>query len=77
MPDDENMAQEQFVEELLAKGRSLPEAQAIVRAGRALAEATEELESRDPHEAALAAHRPDGPSVDELEARIREWQAAG
>lgn len=45
--------------------------EAIAAAGRAHADAIARLNSRDPHEAALAAFEPGGPSVDELEARIR------
>lgn len=48
--------------------------QAVAAAGRALADAVDRLTGRDPHEAALAAYVPGGPSVDELEARIQAWQ---
>lgn len=48
---------------------------AITAAGRAHADAIERLAHRDPHEAALAAHVPGGPTVAELEQRIRAWQS--
>lgn len=51
-----------------------PREDCIVAAGVAQAAAIERLAARDPHEAALAAHVPGGPSVEELERRIREWQ---
>lgn len=41
-------------------------------AGQALADAIARLESADPHEAALAAYEPGGPSVAEIEALIRQ-----
>ena len=43
----------------------------IAAAGQALADAIERLDATDPHEAALAAHEPGGPSVAEIEALIR------
>lgn len=46
----------------------------IEAAGRALAVAEQRLLTADPHEAAVAAHQPGGPSVAELEARIRTYQ---
>lgn len=46
----------------------------IAAAGQALAAAEQRLLTTDPHEAALAAHQPGGPSVADLEARIRAYQ---
>lgn len=48
----------------------------IRAAGAALAEAIAELDEMTPRQAAEAAQRPGGPSVDELEARIRARRAA-
>lgn len=45
--------------------------QAISAAGQALADALDRLRSRDPREAARAAWVPGGPTVDQIEARIR------
>ncbi len=47
---------------------------AVSAAATAQAAAIERLATRDPHEAAVAAHVPGGPSVAELETRIRDWQ---
>lgn len=47
----------------------------LAAAGRVVAAAQERLNSMEPHEAAVAAHRPGGPSVAELEARIRAQRA--
>lgn len=44
---------------------------AIVAAGEAFADALDRLEARDPAVSARAAWVPGGPSVTELEARIR------
>jgi len=44
--------------------------EAIAAAARHHAEAIARLDSRTPHEAALAAYEPGGPSLAELEARI-------
>lgn len=46
--------------------------QCIAEAGAALAAALDERDLMTPRQAALAAHRPGGPSVEELEARIRQ-----
>lgn len=43
----------------------------IAEAGAALADALAELDEMPARQAAEAAHRPGGPSVDELERRIR------
>jgi len=48
----------------------------IAAAGRKWAEACARQAARTPREAAEAAHRPGGPSVDELEARIRAQRTA-
>jgi DNA-binding GntR family transcriptional regulator len=48
----------------------------IEAAGRAQAAALARREALDPHAAALAAHRPGGPSVDEIEALIRSQRMA-
>lgn len=48
----------------------------IAAAGRALAVALERREALSPREAAEAAHRTGGPSVDELEVRIIAQRAA-
>lgn len=48
--------------------------EAIAAAGQALADATDRLATGDPRESALAAYVPGGPTVDELENRIRAWQ---
>ena len=53
-----------------AGGRPSPAA--IAAAGEALAAAWERFDSMTPAEAARAAYMPGGPSVEELEARIRE-----
>jgi hypothetical protein len=45
--------------------------EAMAAAGRAFADAFVRLDSRDPHEAALAAYEPGGPSVAQIEAEIR------
>lgn len=50
--------------------------QAIAEAGAALAEALAERDALTPRQAAEAAHRPGGPSVDELEQRISAQRAA-
>lgn len=50
---------------------SLTKDECIAAAGRALAEAHARREALSPRAAAEAAHRPGGPTVDELEARIR------
>lgn len=47
---------------------------AVVAAAAAQAAAIERLATRDPHEAAQAAYVPGGPSVEQLEQRIRDWQ---
>lgn len=47
------------------------ERQAIAAAARAYADALDRLAARDPREAAEAAWVPGGPSVDQIEARIR------
>ncbi|MFQ1002631.1 helix-turn-helix domain-containing protein [Modestobacter sp. SSW1-42] len=57
------------------RGRTKEEC--IAAAGRALVDAIERLESRDPHEAAIAAYQPGGPSVAEIEARIRRDRGDG
>ena len=44
-------------------------------AGHVLGQALQRLLSADPREAAERAYRERGPSVDELEARIRQMQA--
>lgn len=48
----------------------------IEAAGRALAVAHERLMALDPRTAAEEAHHVGGPSIDELEARIRALRAA-
>lgn len=45
--------------------------QAIEEAGRTLADARARMDSLTPHQAALEAHVPGGPSVAELEDRVR------
>lgn len=45
--------------------------ESLAAAGRAFADALARLDARDPHEAALAAYEPGGPSVEQLEAAIR------
>jgi hypothetical protein len=50
---------------------SVTKEECLAAAGAALAEAVAEFEARTPREAAEAAYRPGGPSVEELEARIR------
>lgn len=47
----------------------------IAAAGAALADAIAERDAMTPRQAALAAHRPGGPTVDELEARITAQRA--
>jgi hypothetical protein len=47
----------------------------IAAAGRALAEALQERDALTPRQAAEAAWRPGGPSVDELEQRIAARRA--
>jgi hypothetical protein len=57
-------------------GHRLPtKAECIAAAAQAQADAIHRLSTRDPREAAVAAHVPGGPSVAELEARIRDWQS--
>lgn len=48
----------------------------IAAAARAQADALARLLASDPRDAAVAAYVPDGPSVDELEALIRQQQMA-
>lgn len=50
--------------------------QAITAAGGAFADALDRLRSRDPRDAARAAWVPGGPSVDQIEARIRARREA-
>lgn len=52
------------------------QAQAIAAAGQAFWDALERLNARDPHEAAVAAWEPGGPSVEQIEADIRAERAA-
>lgn len=49
--------------------------ESIAAAGRALADAISRRDSLSPHQAALEAYVPGGPSVDELEDRIRRRRA--
>lgn len=49
----------------------------IDAAGAALAQALAEQDELTPRQAAEAAHRPGGPSVDELEHRIAAQRAMG
>lgn len=49
----------------------------IAEAGAALAEALAERDRMTPRQAAEAAHRHGGPSVDELERRIRAQRSSG
>lgn len=49
-------------------------ADAIAAAAAAQASAIDRLAHRNPHEAAIAAYVPGGPTVEQLEARIRAWQ---
>lgn len=51
-------------------------AECIAAAGRAQAAALARREALEPHEAAVAAHRPGGPSVAEIEALIRSQRLA-
>ena len=51
-----------------------PSPEAIRNAGRVLAEARAIRDSLTPREAAEQAHEPGGPSVDEIEDRIREMR---
>lgn len=48
----------------------------ITAAGRAQADALARREALDPHAAAVAAYRPGGPSVAEIEAMIRSQRLA-
>ena len=47
-------------------------AECIAAAGQVFADAIDRLNAADPHEAALAAYEPGGPSVEEIEALIRQ-----
>lgn len=49
--------------------------ESLAAAGRAFADAIARLDSRDPHDAALAAYEPGGPSVEQIEAEIRAERA--
>ncbi len=46
----------------------------LVTAGRALGKAISRIMSSDPREAAEFAYEPGGPSVDELEVMVRDFQ---
>lgn len=54
-------------------GRPPTRQEAIAAAGRILARARADLLEKSPRESAEAAYVPGGPSVDELQARIRAW----
>lgn len=49
--------------------------QAIATAGTALAEAFRQVFEGSPRQAAERAYTPGGPSIDELEAKIRDFRA--
>jgi hypothetical protein len=49
-------------------------AECIAAAGAALAAGIEHMESLSPRQAAEEAYRPGGPSVDEIEAQIRDFR---
>lgn len=54
---------------------TMTQEQCFANASRILARGLLKVLNSDPREAALRAHREHGPSVDELETRIREMQA--